>query len=321
MCFYRLMRHITFGDIRNSFKKKHTKTKTKENIRKNEYLLGETKKEIAESQNHWHSNLMTHLQLYQKAANLHPKTFSEYKNKHNGCDIALIACGPTVNDFVAVPDTIYVGVNRAFKKSDIKLDYIFVEDYEKGMFSALEDYYKENKDIKKFYGIHQGFAINDQIISESVSIRHNASRFYTRIRWKHPTHEVLVRDEEFAFDIATEPLTCSGSVVFPAMQFILYTNPKRIFIYGCDCSADAHFYDTKNTTKDTSWAGDPSWTAAIHGWKLLKKFADKYYPETEIISVNPVGLRGLFRDVYTESFLAKHPEIDRMHVKIFNGEL
>jgi hypothetical protein len=34
------------------------------------------------------------------------------------------------------------------------------------------------------------------------------------------------------------------------------------------------------------------------GWKDLKKFAQIYYPDTEIISINPVGLKGLFTDVY-----------------------
>ena len=33
-------------------------------------------------------------------------------------------------------------------------------------------------------------------------------------------------------------------------------------------------------------------------WLKLKKFAKTYYPDTEIISVNPVGLKGIFKDVY-----------------------
>lgn len=44
------------------------------------------------------------------------------------------------------------------------------------------------------------------------------------------------------------------------------------------------------------------------------------YPDMEIISVNPVGLKGLFRDVYTESYLNDHPEIDRKTVEILKEE-
>ncbi len=48
----------------------------------------------------------------------------------------------------------------------------------------------------------------------------------------------------------------------------------------------------------------------------MKGFAKTYYPETEIISVNPVGLKGLFHDVYTESYLNEHSEIDRNDVEL-----
>ena len=57
-------------------------------------------------------------------------------------------------------------------------------------------------------------------------------------------------------------------------------------------------------------------------WREFKRFVQVYYPETEIISVNPVGLKGIFRDVYTPSFLHKHPEIDPDFVEIIDdGEI
>ena len=34
-------------------------------------------------------------------------------------------------------------------------------------------------------------------------------------------------------------------------------------------------------------------------WKM---FARHHYPETEIISINPVVLKGLFKDIYTEEY-------------------
>jgi len=35
-------------------------------------------------------------------------------------------------------------------------------------------------------------------------------------------------------------------------------------------------------------------------WKFFKEIAKKYCPDTEIISINPVGLKGLFhKDIYT----------------------
>ena len=32
----------------------------------------------------------------------------------------------------------------------------------------------------------------------------------------------------------------------------------------------------------------------MDGWTKLKKFVQIYYPETKIISINPVGLKGVF---------------------------
>ena len=39
------------------------------------------------------------------------------------------------------------------------------------------------------------------------------------------------------------------------------------------------------------------------GYAQMKMFARFYYPETEIISINHVGLCGLFKDVYTDEYL------------------
>ena len=38
----------------------------------------------------------------------------------------------------------------------------------------------------------------------------------------------------------------------------------------------------------------------------------------EIISVNPVGLKGMFHDMYTESYLDAHPEIDRERCEVLD---
>ena len=38
----------------------------------------------------------------------------------------------------------------------------------------------------------------------------------------------------------------------------------------------------------------------IDGYVRLKEFAEIYYPDVEIISVNPVGLKGLFADIYMD---------------------
>ena len=56
-------------------------------------------------------------------------------------------------------------------------------------------------------------------------------------------------------------------------------------------------------------------------WPNLKTFAQRHYPETQIIAVNPIGLKGIFREVYTKSYLQKHPEIDPNAVEILETSI
>ena len=53
----------------------------------------------------------------------------------------------------------------------------------------------------------------------------------------------------------------------------------------------------------------------------MQNFIMKYYDDVEIISVNPIGLRGMFKDVYTREFLKDHPEIDPKTVTLLETEL
>ncbi len=83
-----------------------------------------------------------------------------------------------------------------------------------------------------------------------------------------------------------------GSVIFSAIQFALYTNPKRIYLVGCDCTDNGYFYRNRKTYNHD--------TSLVNGWQKLKEFASIHYPNIEIISINPVGLKGLFTDTYTD---------------------
>ena len=58
----------------------------------------------------------------------------------------------------------------------------------------------------------------------------------------------------------------------------------------------------------------------MRGYKKFKEFIDIYYPDVEVISVNPVGLKGLFRDVYTQNFVDAHPELKKENIEIITVE-
>lgn len=88
-----------------------------------------------------------------------------------------------------------------------------------------------------------------------------------------------------------QPLGCFGTVVFPALQFALWTYPKRIYLVGCDCSLNGYAYNSAETNILYP-------DKLIQAYQEFKIFANKYYPDVEIISINPVGLKEIFNDFY-----------------------
>ncbi|MBE6445117.1 MAG: glycosyltransferase family 2 protein [Alphaproteobacteria bacterium] len=251
------------------------------------------------------------------ASKLHPKTFANYKNIYNDKELVLFATGPTAKHFSNIKNSVTIGVNRAYLRNDIKLDYLFVasaHDYD-----DIEDISKINYPLEKFYAILPNDMLRSRenfrsgFIPESTTIRHQAKRFYVK---DIADRNISREDLTMTYDIETLPLTCWGSIVSLALQFMFYTNPKKIYLVGCDCTLEPHFYDeTKKSNLNLP--------GIMQGWREVQKFAKDFHPETEVISINPVGLKGMFRDVYTESFLAEHPEIDRKMVEILNekGEI
>lgn len=216
-----------------------------------------------------------------EATSLHSKTFSKYKNMFNGQDVVLVATGPTLKYFIPIREAIYVGVNSAFLYDKVHLDFLFVQDY--GTKSYLEKAFEYR--TKKFYGI-----LNKKpeiIIPESVAIRHNAERYYTN----YVMDPKINQDLDLVYDITSHPLTDYNSVVFSAIQFIMYANPKQLYLIGCDCNMLGQF--------NTQTPNHLNLNCVKKGWQKTKEFADIYYPETKIISINPVGLKGLFNDKYT----------------------
>jgi hypothetical protein len=67
-----------------------------------------------------------------------------------------------------------------------------------------------------------------------------------------------------------------------------------LYLAGCDCSNNGCFYKAESAGADGSNTLEID--RLVQGYVWFKKFARRYYPETEIISLNPVGLRGMFVD-------------------------
>ena len=221
---------------------------------------------------------------------MHQRTFLPYKNKAAGRDIVIVAGGPTAAKFKPIPDAIYIGVNRAYKLSSVTLDYLFCQDMIaiRGGDTLDEISAYRRGECVKFVGLVGDNAWdNEFVIPESFALKAGALRY----------RAVEGDLDDFAYDLSAQPLADCGSVVFSAIQFALWMNPRRVYLVGCDCSQSGYFY--KSDAMPPGGKPIPV-DRLLQGYAWFKQFAQRYYPDTEIVSVNPVGLKGLFVDQVQE---------------------
>jgi hypothetical protein len=232
----------------------------------------------------------------------HKESFSEFRNYNTGRNVVIVATGPTMSYYQPI-SAVHIGVNKAFKNEKVNLDYYFTTDYE-----SRNDWFEELKhyNFVKFFGQYPAGRYRDTFqVSEKLILENNARRFFQGA----PRDEIHINIEYY-------PLMGFYSIAFQAIHFALYTNAKRIFLVGCDCTSDGYFDGSKQRLEEVvTEIAVPGW---LRGYQKFKAFTERFYPETEIISVNPVGLKGLFYDVYTENYLAEHPEIDRTQCEILD---
>lgn len=228
------------------------------------------------------------------AAIANRECFRDIKNCNAGKSIAICGGGPTLQKYVPIPDTLHIALNRSLLNKNVKYDWFIADDWE-GVYFFQDELL--NYDCRKFFG-HQIGGDYSRQIPESFRIACNASRYYT--------DSFMVNDgfeSRFACDIDKMPVGNMPNIALSAMQIALFTHPKRIYLVGCDAS-QGHFVqpdalDDKTIErheKDLKLA--VSSDRVIQKWQEMKEFAQAFYPDVEIVSVNPVGLKGIFTDIY-----------------------
>lgn len=228
---------------------------------------------------------------------IHSKTFPQFKNSNTGKSIVILGTGPSFNYAPEITSSKILACNRSFMLiGDKEPDYIFAHDY-----VDAQDYFDEL--LKKSCPIFLGNFIyaehNDLIVTpEIIRLRKNIYNYYTEYKYY----------KSIRTEIEYFPLSTISTIIDPALHFALYTNPDVIYIIGCDASYGG--YADKNLVQ---YRYTPTTEELLNkiadGHRKFKLFRDTHYPNTKIVSVNPVGLRGIHDDVYTEEFL-KHQDLD-----------
>lgn len=243
--------------------------------------------EILRRENYRRLQFENFMELQMEAFPVHQKVFPQYKNFFKSRDVAVIGSGPSLDRWNPKDDCVQIGVNGTFMSNNVNLDYLFIQDYDIRLFQRLN----ENRvgKCKYFFGTHYLTNIVTPIPLFEIE-RFSANQYFF---YNDPKH---IFPFDFTIDISSKPFITYGSVIFVALQFALYTHPKRLYIVGCDCSS-GHFELHNHTIHNNDVSG---LNQILDGWKKFANFAKALYPDIEIVCVNPVGLKGLFVDEYTE---------------------
>lgn len=227
------------------------------------------------------------------------ETFSEIKNINNGKSVALCGGGPTLKQYKPIEKCLHIALNRSLLNTNIPYEWFIADDWD-----GIDFIQKELIEFqgRKFFG-HQ-IGAYDRQIPESFRIKCNANRYYT--------DSYLVGsgyNSRLVCDIDKMAIGNMPNIAMSAMQIALYTNPAKLYLVGCDAS-QGHFVQPKELTAERIARHEKDLKMAVSGdkviemWKEIKSFAAAFYPDTRIISINPVGLKGIFEDEYQEGYKA-----------------
>lgn len=231
---------------------------------------------------------------------LHSKVFPQFKHCNDGKNVTIIGCGPTIQFYNNEADYVNIALNKAILLNNINFEYSFAIDGNlQETCPGYLDIVKKKKCIK-FIGkfLHPCFGKNFPEIKDEE--KYNIYRYYSSKRHGFPN----LKDFEYELhnDIATYPLSDFYSISFSALQFALYTYPNKIYLVGLDTAQTGNYFNAPGVCTY-------HYKKMLEGYKKFKEFAKIQYPETEIISVNPVGLKGIFKDMYTKEYVKQHPEL------------
>lgn len=98
-------------------------------------------------------------------------------------------------------------------------------------------------------------------------------------------------------NISENPLSYFGDTACSALHFALYTKPKAIYLIGCDIKG--------RYSKNSFQKYNASDAEIIYGYEQLKRLRDREFSDTKIVCVNPVGLKGIFDELYSNKYIAQ----------------
>ena len=244
--------------------------------------------------------------------------FKKYKDIHKGEKAVLVAGGPSLEKFVPLEDVIYVGVNhigkhRLFRQKygslipgNIELDYYFFGDRDRYMS-------KDFKVVRQKFGScivdgeeHPAHLTKKEVESlggegfEQSNLCGRGNDFGLRFEPVPFQAYWMLPDHGFPDDISESP--CYGhNACMPALQFLIYAGVSEIYLVGADCDGGPSFGvggDSSGGLGPDFFGKERDYNEMLPDWNNFKIYLSKEKPNVKIISINPVGLKGYFEEIY-----------------------
>ena len=234
--------------------------------------------------------------MHVAASMCNSEAFGPIRNCNIGKEVVLCGAGPTLKKYQPICGAIHIALNRALLYDKVDFDWFVADDWDGVDFikDTLQSY-----DCKKFFGHQLGANYSDhRQIPETYLRKCGAVRYYTDSYMKPD-----IWKSKFVCDIDKMAIANMPNIALSAMQIALFSNPDRIYLVGCDASS-GHFAKPKNLSQERISKHEKDIAVAVSSnrvvdkWRELKEFANTFYPDIEIVSINPVGLKGIFKDQY-----------------------
>jgi hypothetical protein len=234
-------------------------------------------------------------------------SFEYLKDLHLGCEGVLVGSGPSLKKSAdKIKELQYCGAiicgnNHAMfseEKLGFSLDYHLIAD--RMMFNLdpiFNNYLKYNPKNKKLVALYDevfylNIAKKYKIKKEDFEknfIKVPCVKTYTL----HGAQTLIPFMINGQINPGWKPM-CLTSLE-STIQVMLYCGIKKIYLAGVDCSSDGNiFYRYGNENSK-----DPrnSYKHMKSVWVGIKSYLEKFWPDVEVFSINPVGLKGLFKDL------------------------
>ena len=230
--------------------------------------------------------------VYLPASVHHQKVFPKYKDIYREKTVVITGTGPTFEKYEPINDAIHIAINRSILNKTIDYSYFFCSDYGEEIKEALEYLYVYKKEVVKFFPYKQNYHISGAVPAKYIDDKNVETYYCDEIGWNHKSYKKISK-YTFPIDISCMPLKTYCTTMHLALQFALWTHPKKICLVGADCS--------NGYASNLGYKGNTSLEYLIRPWKEIAEFVSAFYSDIEMVSINPVGLKGIFRDEYTTS--------------------